>query len=191
MPHDGAISISAGGGSGLPLVLLDDGRGGLSLPRSVGGGDPTISGEIFAERPKMASRQRPQVAWDILILDADEDILTAMKEALRQEGFKVETGNPNRLKTDEILMLLRMVNPRLIIYDLGPFPAERLEEWRWLCCHPEAQKPYILTTTQRRKLELGSCPHPVAILPKPMNVEDLVAEVKRVLPPGSPREAKV
>jgi CheY-like chemotaxis protein len=121
---------------------------------------------------------------DVLIVDDDAELRSSLLELLQLQGyFAVAAANGQ-----EALRMARIHCPRLILLDLQ-MPV--MTGWQFLerrrCSDFLSSIPVILTTAERSGVPRAEA---VAVVPKPIDEETLVATIASVLDPAAARTAR-
>jgi CheY-like chemotaxis protein len=121
----------------------------------------------------------------ILVVDDDPTILATVAETLDLEGYPVVTATNGV----EALEAIERVLPSLVLLDMR-MPV--LDGWGFVRVLRErglSLTVVVMTATadaRRWANEIGA----QGVLPKPFDLDDLIAEVERRLGPGSPGAAR-
>jgi len=123
------------------------------------------------------SAQRKQGVGRVLVVDDDPDILDALGEILELEGYEVQRARNGR----EALQQLAHAPPDLVLLDLMMPVMDGWEFARSL--GPGGRPPIIVLSADRnvsaRAREIGA----LGWLAKPFELGELLAAVRRALPP--------
>jgi CheY-like chemotaxis protein len=115
----------------------------------------------------------------ILVIDDDPVIRESLEEALEDHGYQVETAANGK----EALSVLAKWPPDLIILDLVMPIMDgwqfRLEQLR---VHPEV--PAVVLTAYWSAAEASQGLEPAELLRKPVEIDDLLAAIERILGVG-------
>jgi two-component system chemotaxis response regulator CheY len=118
-----------------------------------------------------------RAAGRVLVVDDDPDILDALSEILEAEGYDVQRARNGR----EALQRLEHMLPDVVLLDLMMPVMDGWEFARSLS--PAARPPIIVLSADRnvstRARELGA----LEWLAKPFELSDLLAAVRRAVPP--------
>ena len=127
-----------------------------------------------------SSRQGPGVGSRVLVVDDDPDILDALSEILEVEGYQVDRARNGR----EALQRLEQAAPDLVLLDLMMPVMDGWEFARSLGA--DARPPIIVLSADRnvssKAREIGA----LGWLAKPFELSELLAAVRRAVPPGTP-----
>jgi DNA-binding NtrC family response regulator len=123
----------------------------------------------------------------VAVLNASEDVVGMLREALQEEGFTVVTAHVPDIKAgrEDLIAFLRRYDPRVVVYDISP-PYE--ENWTFLRLIQDTEaargRAFVLTTTNRRALaEVIGETVAIELLGKPYDLDQLVQAVRRALGP--------
>jgi len=122
----------------------------------------------------------------IMVVDDERDILTCMHEALTREGYRVTAA----ISGAEALDLLAHQTPDLVVLDLRMPQISGLEVLKAIR-RKLPDLPVIVSSALRgykKDIEIVSA-NVAAFLEKPLDLEELVATVQRVLAEAPPAEA--
>jgi CheY-like chemotaxis protein len=110
------------------------------------------------------------VRANILIVEDDPDILSSLAEAIREEGFEVDTAANGY----QALARLETTMPNLIFLDLM---MPLMDGWKFLeSAHqrfPEMRAPVVLLSAVHNLTEEARRLGVTAFLPKPFDLEDV------------------
>jgi len=110
------------------------------------------------------------VRANILIVEDDPDILSSLAEAIREEGFEVETAANGY----QALTRLETTQPDLIFLDLM---TPLMDGWKFLEVarqrFPEMNAPVVLLSAVHNLTEEAQKLGVRAFLPKPFDLEDV------------------
>ena len=115
----------------------------------------------------------------ILIIDDNQSLLDSLMELLERQGYLPEPANDLSVASN----LYRRNRPDLILLDYDVRGRDGLELLDDLRAEPPPTSPFIVMTARDdrtirvRCLQLGAA----ALLAKPFRMEELVAEVQRIL----------
>ena len=127
-----------------------------------------------------SSRQGQSVGSRVLVVDDDPDNLDALSEILEVEGYQVDRARNGR----EALQRLEQFLPDLVLLDLMMPVMDGWEFARSL--GPDARPPIIVLSADRnvsaKAREIGA----LGWLAKPFELSELLAAVRRAVPPGTP-----
>ena len=127
-----------------------------------------------------SSTQGQGLGSRVLVVDDDPDILDALSEILEVEGYQVDRARNGR----EALQRLEQAAPDLVLLDLMMPVMDGWEFARSL--GPEARPPIIVLSADRnvsaKAREIGA----LGWLAKPFELSELLAAVRRAVPPGTP-----
>jgi hypothetical protein len=117
---------------------------------------------------------------DVVVMNHDVDVLDAMATAVEAAGFTVAKRYAHG-PVDQLAAFIRQQDPKVIVYDFGPPPAElAVEKWRDLSRQPGAGRAYVLTATYAHGLdadvEMVEC-----VLLKPTTFEAVAAAIRRAM----------
>ena len=116
----------------------------------------------------------------VLVVDDDDDIRDAMCELLEDEGYKVESAANGR----DALELLRYRHPCLMLLDLRMPVMDGFQVLDQVKHSPELNDISIAVVSAEHIQPDGS----EASIPKPIDVERLLATVRRCCRPGEDDE---
>jgi len=126
-----------------------------------------------------SSKQGQGVGSRVLVVDDDPDILDALSEILEVEGYQVDRARNGR----EALQRLEQKLPDLVLLDLMMPVMDGWEFARSL--GPDARPPIIVLSADRnvslKAREIGA----LGWLAKPFELSELLAAVRRAVPPGT------
>jgi len=115
----------------------------------------------------------------VLVVDDDPDILDALSEILEVEGYEVQRARNGR----EALQALEHAPPDLVLLDLMMPVMDGWEFARSL--EPSSRPPIIVLSADRnvsvKAQEIGA----LGWLAKPFELAELLAAVRRAIPPGT------
>ena len=127
-----------------------------------------------------SSRQGQGVRSRVLVVDDDPDLLDALSEILEVEGYQVDRARNGR----EALQRLEQAAPDLVLLDLMMPVMDGWEFARSLGA--DARPPIIVLSADRnvssKAREIGA----LGWLAKPFELSELLAAVRRAVPPGTP-----
>jgi len=117
---------------------------------------------------------------DVVVMNHDVEVLEALAMAVEAAGFTVAKQYA-RGPVDELAAFIRQQDPKVVVYDFGPPPADlAVEKWRDLCRQPGASRAYVLTTTYAHDLD-GDAAIVECILLKPMTFDQVAEAVRRAM----------
>lgn len=129
-----------------------------------------------------SSRERPE----IFVIDDDEDLCEVMCWALEKEGFRIRTFSGGEVALGA---LATGAPPQLLIVDfhLGDMDGN---EFLRRCCGEARKVPVILVSGSPHEVE-GVVPEEAytTIVEKPLDLERLLREVRRLSAPGWKRSS--
>jgi len=128
----------------------------------------------------LSAQRRRSVTGRVLVVDDDPDILDALSEILEVEGYEVQRARNGR----EALQRLEHAPPDLVLLDLMMPVMDGWEFARSL--DPDARPPIIVLSADRnvsvKAQEIGA----LGWLAKPFELSELLAVVRRAIPPVTP-----
>jgi CheY-like chemotaxis protein len=117
----------------------------------------------------------------ILVADDDPSVRSVVRDALQQDGYQVETVNTGR----QALMAFARHRPALLLLDLsmpdmdGPCLMRTLrDQTRW------GRVPMVVLSADAQAPEVSARLGAQACVPKPFDLEHLLATVEQVAPPA-------
>jgi two-component system alkaline phosphatase synthesis response regulator PhoP len=123
------------------------------------------------------------MAKKVLIIDDEKDMQIYLGTFFRKAGYETETA-PNG---EEGLKLAKTFEPNLITLDIMMPKKSGLRAYHELRTSPETQGIPIIVLTGLTKQEdffgdnLGDLPRPEAIVEKPIDRDNFLAQVKRLM----------
>jgi CheY-like chemotaxis protein len=126
----------------------------------------------------VSKKERPPQRCSILVVDDDPDVLTALREALETEGYRVRTA----MDGIEALDSIAEERPALIISDLMMPTMTGFELLGALRSDPETASipTLIITAARNSEKQLRETP----ILPKPLDLDALLRAIGALAPEG-------
>ncbi len=117
------------------------------------------------------SHSRTQASGEVLVVDDDQDTLQAVSEVLTAEGYSVTCARDGL----QALALVNQRTPALLILDLM---MPRMNGWEFLAhVHHQPQCPPVLVLSADRNSAIGHQAGVSAYLPKPVELDELLAAV--------------
>jgi DNA-binding NtrC family response regulator len=117
---------------------------------------------------------------DVVVMNHDVDVLEAMATAVEAAGFTVAKRYAQE-PVDELAAFIRQQDPKVIVYDFGPPPAElAVEKWRDLSRQPGASRAYVLTATYVHNLDADATTFECILL-KPTTFDEVAAAIRRAI----------
>jgi len=142
-----------------------------------------LSSEIQKSReipqvPKLPSEAELQEHKTVLIVDDDQHLVGLMKYHFQETGYSVVTA-PNG---KEGLDCLKVIKPDLIVLDVNMPEMNGIEFFGHIITkHGYVKYPVLVLTTRANLEDMFKGIDAAGFLPKPFKVEELVAEVRRIL----------
>jgi len=126
----------------------------------------------------------------ILLIDDEVDLQQLVKVVLSSKGYKVETAD-NGL---EGLKKLEEIHPDLIVLDMNMPVMGGIEFYQKICdAWSQPKYPVLILTARANMEEFFKAMDVDGFMPKPFEIDDLLAEVRRILVKraGPPKPAKI
>jgi DNA-binding response OmpR family regulator len=114
---------------------------------------------------------------DILIIDDEVAIVDFMTEALQDEGYTVRSAHDCEQGLSEIAI----ASPAVVLLDMH-MPGITTTEFLDRLC-PLGHVPIVIMTADTRGGDFLTIRHDLAYLPKPFDLDEMLACVARFAPP--------
>lgn len=148
----------------------------------------SISARLSLENPSICWHAAPgqyiQAGCSILLAEDDQDCAKVLEHSLRRSGFSVRIARSGR----EVLPLIADVMPELILMDWWMPDLDGLACTRQLKQLPQARHIPVIAMTAHSCIGARACALRAGcdgFLSKPIPIDQLLAEIRRLLPPGA------